>query len=358
MGWNPANWAIVDKLQGQNNKPQGGYTGPQGETGARSLTTTLSPYKGSAPQPIAQYEATGSTNYSSGSAGNVATTQQNIDLVNSLFGSKVAGLQSQLGTLDAQNQASQARIGNQYQTKLNDLQENLTVGNRNLDMSRNKVNESRARSLQDIRDKLQTQSMGYANQLGTFGAGDSSAAGLINTALSGMASKNRGDVQQNASDQLTTIDTQQADLKREYDRNTRDLEAWKQETLSNLATDILQKKQQIQQAISQADAEKAQQLAQYDASYTQQAIQALQNLQNQYAAAATEMQNRYFNALAPQSISIDPRLGQYDVKPIDAGTLRDIGQVTPVNPEAEAAALLRKRQEEEAANAILNPTIA
>lgn len=359
MAWlNPATWTIVDTLQGQNKSAPtqgGGYTGPQGEKGFSPLTTKLSSYKGATPQPAAQYEA---ANYSTGGAGNVATTQQNIDLVNSLFGAKKAGLQGQLGTVDAQYGASQARIGNQYQTKFNDLQENLSLGKRNLGESRNTVNEERARSLQDIRDKLQSQSMGYANQLGTMGAGDSSAAGLVNTALSGMASKNRGAVQENASGQLTTIDNQEENLTREYQRNARDLESWKQEQLSNLATQIMQTKQQIQQAIAQADADQASQLAQYDASYTQQAIAALQNLQNTYAAQSAALADRYNNALAPQSIQINPTLQQYAVKPIDEGTLRNLEMPTAVNPEAEAQAILRKKQEEEQANAILNPVIA
>lgn len=305
-------------------------------------------------QPPAQNQDPGSTNQNGGYSAYGGQTYQNPDLVRALFGAKRSGLQSQVGVLDAEHEASQARIGNQYQTKYNDLSENLAVGKRNLGESRNVVNEQRARSLQDIRDRLSSQSMSYANQLGAMGAGDSSATGLVNSSLAGMASKNRGDVQENASGQLRTIDTQEENLTREYTRNVRDLDTWRQQTLSDLATEIVKTKQQVQQAIAQANAEEAQQLAQYDASYTQQAIAALNNLQNTYAQQANALSERFRNALAPQSIRISPELQQYEVKPIEAGALRSLEMPEAVNPESEALAILRRREEEEQ-NALLNP---
>lgn len=304
-------------------------------------------------QTTAQYG--GGTGYSAGSAGATASSTQNIDLVNKLFDAKVSGLQGQLGVLGSQQDASEARIGNQYTTKWNDLQENLALGQRNLGESRNQVNESRARSLQDVRDRLQTQMMGYANQLGAMGAGDSSAVGQINTGLSAMASKNRGDVQENASNQLNTIDRQQESLVREFERNKRDLDSWRQETLSNLAMEIMQTKQKIKEAIAQADAQRAQQLADYDASYTQKAIEALGKLEALYSSNAKDLSAKYRNALAPQTIKIDPALQRYAVQKIDAGELRDLAMPEQANPEAEAIAIMRKR-EEDAQNALLQPT--
>lgn len=313
-------------------------------TGNRKLDNKLTPQPKA---PAKRTENYSSAQYSTGSAGATANNTQNIDLVNRLFDTKVSGLRSQLGTLGAQQDATEARVGNQYQTKYNDLNENFAFGKRNLGESRNVVNEQRARSLQDIRDRLQTQTMGYANQLGAMGAGDSSATGLINTALSGMASKNRGAVQEDASNQLRTIETQEETLTREFERNKRDLDTWRQTTLSDLATEILQTKQKIQQAIAQADAQRAQQLAEYDASYTQQAIDALGNLEDMYASQADALVKRYRNVLAPQSIKIDPALQKYAVKPISAGELRNIEMPEFVNPESEAAALLKRREEDE-----------
>ena len=138
--------------------------------GVAKAAASFSPKVQNAPtgnKPLAQYAPSG---YAAGSAGATASSTQNIDLVNKLFDAKVSGLQGQLGVLGDQQDASEARIGNQYTTKWNDLQENLALGQRNLGESRNQVNESRARSLQDVRDRLQTQMMGYANQLGAMGA--------------------------------------------------------------------------------------------------------------------------------------------------------------------------------------------
>ena len=100
--------------------------------GVAKAAASFSPKVQNAPTgntPIAQYAPTG---YSAGSAGATTSSTQNIDLVNKLFDAKVSGLQGQLGVLGEQQDASEARIGNQYTTKWNDLQENLALGQRNL----------------------------------------------------------------------------------------------------------------------------------------------------------------------------------------------------------------------------------
>jgi hypothetical protein len=274
------------------------------------------------------------------------------NLVNQMFDTKVAGLQSQYDSLAPQEQSAQLGISNQFTTKSNDLSTARAQGDRNLNMSRNQVNEYRARSLKDIRDNLLNQSMSYNNQLGAFGAGDSSAASQIQRALSGLASKNRGNVVSDASNQETQINIKQEDLATAFQQNMRDLNAWRQNSLAELANKFMTQRQQIQQAMSQADVDRAQQLAQYDQSQTQVAIERLANLENMYRTQATQISDFYKNYFAPKDISIAPELQQYQVNPISAGELRNLGSVKPVAENPNTAAI-RKFEEEQQKSSIL-----
>lgn len=283
------------------------------------------------------------------SSGGAPPNQNKIDYINRSFDAQKEQYNSQLRTLGPQQDAAEGRIINQYTTRNNDLRSDFAKGNRNLDTSQNKVNSERERGLDSIRRQLQQQSMSYANQLGAFGAGDSSASTLINQALTGSAARNRGDLLGNVTDQTVAINTQRKDLEDSFDRNTRDLVTWKQSTLTDIAEKFLAQKQKIRTAMASADAERANQLAQLDENLTQDALNKLSHLEDVYRQNANELVAQYRNALAPSTVKIAPELQDYAVKPIDAGQLADIGQVQS-NVAEDPLAVLRRKEEDELAN--------
>lgn len=295
-----------------------------------------------------QTGATGGAYYDPYAAQQAAQRQAEINYVNQVFDTQKAGLQSQFDTLGAQQGAAERNLTNNYNTSLGGLNTSRTRGLRNLSDAENSVNEQRARSLQEIRDNLLKQSMSYNNQLGTFGAGDSSAAGMINFALAGAAGKNRGNVMNNASDQTRAITTRRGDLEEDYNTNLNTLNNWKANSLQQLALEYTDKKNQIQSAMAQADAQRAQQLAQYDAAYTQQAIQALQNLQNTYAQQASQLNSMYGNM--NKSVALNPTNTSYQVNPIQAGRMAGIGNVQSQTYDPVA---VMKRYEEDQQRSIL-----
>lgn len=273
--------------------------------------------------------------------------QQNIDFVNQSFDTKLAGLQSQFDTLGAQEGAGTRQINNQFNTRNTRLNQDVQTGRGNLDTSANKIVDSRLRGLKSISDQLRQQGMSYNNQLGTFGAGDSSAQQLINYAIGGQASKNRGELVRNASDQTTAVESQRKELETNYQRNVQDLETWKGSALQDLSLKYAEIKNQIQNEMVNANIQRQQQLAQYDASVTQAAISQLQNIQANYQRQAQDL-NARFNAMAPDNaVNINQGLLNYDVKPIDPGVVASVDLPASVNPEAARAAILRKRQEDQ-----------
>lgn len=263
---------------------------------------------------------------SAAAGGGVSTSKVDPNFVNQAYDTKIAGLQSQLDTLDPQQQGATLNVQNQFQNQSNALQGQQAQGHRNLDLASQQVEDSKAKSLNDLRNQVQTMGMSYNNQLGAYGAGDSSAAGLIQQALSGQASKNRAGVMDSAAQQSQGITLQGQDLDTEFQNNMKSLDDWKSSSLNDIATKFLTQKQAIQQAMVGANADRYQALAQADASYTNQAIQQLSNLENTYKQQSTDLIGQYQTAQAPAA-AINSNLLQYAVNPISAGQIGQLGSI-------------------------------
>ena len=249
-----------------------------------------------------------------------AEKAQYADFTNKAYDTKIAGLQSVYDTLQPQEDNARLNVNNQWQNQANTLQSQKAIGDRNLNMAADQVEAGKVKSLADLGRQIQSMGMSYNNQLGNYGAGDSSAAQLIQRALSGMASKNRANVMGSASQQQTQIGLQRGDLETEFGNNMKSLEDWKNSSLNDIATKFMQQRQQIQQQMAGANADRAQALAQIDNSYVNMAMQALGNLENQYRSAASELVSKYQNMAAPNA-QISANLQQFAVNPIEAGKI-------------------------------------
>lgn len=281
------------------------------------------------------------------SAQDAAQKAAAVDYINRAYDVKLGGLQGQLQTMDPQEQAANLQVQNQWQNRMNDLNTGLAQGQRNLNFATDQVNQGKAHSLDDLSRMIQQAHMSYNNQLGAMGAGDSSAAGLINQALAGQASKNRGNVLQNANGQLGQIGMQQQDLQTSFEQSHRDIDAWKQSTLQDLITNFAQQRNQIRSAMQDADLSRQQQLAQYDSTLTQSVMDRLSQIESQTQQATSDLVSKYQNAFAPANINIDPNLQQYQVAPIDAGKLAQLQMPTQLNPESGGITALLKRLQDE-----------
>lgn len=264
------------------------------------------------------------------------------DFTNKAYDTKISGLQSVYDTLNPQEDNARLNVTNQWQNQSNALQSQKAIGERNLNMAGEQVEAGKVKSLADLGRQIQTMGMSYNNQLGNYGAGDSSAAGLIQQALSGMASKNRANVMGSASQQQTQIGLQKGDLQTEFDNNWKSLDDWKNGSLNDIATKFMQQRQQIQQQMAGANADRAQALAGIDRSYVNMAMQALGNLENQYRSAATELVGKYQSMAAPNA-AISQNLQQFAVKPIEAGKINQMSMTPSYSQGNQPTALANRR---------------
>lgn len=242
------------------------------------------------------------------------------DFTNRSYDTKISGLRSIFDTLQPQQDAATNQVNNQYLNQQKAVTDQRDMGNRNLNLASETVQAGKVKSLADLRRQVETLGMSYNTQLGNYGAGDSSAAQLIQRGLSGMASKNRSDVLYNANTQERGIDMKRNDLQVEFDNGIRALDDWKAGALNDIATRFMQQRQQIQQQMQNADADRYAALAKLDSNYVNQAIAALGNLETQYRSSANELVNQFRSMTAPQARIQDKNLN-YDVSPIEAGQI-------------------------------------
>lgn len=254
-----------------------------------------------------------------------AEKAQYADFTNKAYDTKISGLGSIMDTLNPQEDNARLNVNNQWQNQTNALQSQKAIGERNLNMAGEQVETGKVKSLADLGRQVQTMGMSYNNQLGNYGAGDSSAQQLIQQALGGQASKNRANVVGSASQQQTQIGLQKQDLQTEFDNNWKSLDDWKNGSLNDIATKFMQQRQQIQQQMAGANADRAQALAQIDKSYVNMAMQALGNLEQQYRSSAAELVGKYQSMAAPNA-GISDNLQQFAVKPIEAGRINQMTQ--------------------------------
>jgi hypothetical protein len=247
-----------------------------------------------------------------------AEKAQQASFINKSYDTKIGGLRSILDTLNPQEDAAKGNVNNQYGTQAKIVTDQKDMGERNLNMATEQVQAGKVKSLADLTRQIQQLGMSYNNQLGQYGAGDSSAAQLIQRGLSGQASKNRSDVLYNTNNQQRGIDMKMEDLHVDFGNQMKTLDDWKASTLNDIATKFLQQRQQIQQQMANADGDRYTALAQLDSNYVNQAIQALGNLESTYRSNANQLISQYQSIASPKAGLNGSNLN-YEVAPISAG---------------------------------------
>lgn len=315
---------------------QGGYRAPSQTLDAQTTAPTPGggvPQATGNPQPVAPDP--------------LELNRINQQTINAGADATKSKLSNLLRTLDPQEAVAKGKVLNQFQTANNDLLRSRATGRRNLNYADQQVQGEKIRNLRTLGDQIRQMNFSYANQLGAFGAGDSSAAALISNAVAQQGANNRGDIMRGASDQQTQIGFQRDDLEQAFTTNMGKLDEWKQRSLADIVTSFSEKKNAIQEAMQTADATRYAELAQLDAQFTSQALDTLKGLESTYEQQANDLIAKFKNILGPQDAQMPVGLGQYAVNPVDAGQLQGLEMPRQVNPEDNLTAILKRRDEQE-----------
>lgn len=307
MGWNPANWAIVNLLQGQNTRPtsesalygNGGQAGAQGGGGG-GWGNNEAPYV-----PTAQEEALlrGTRNDTdagdgygggSGSGGGPSASQVQIDQINRL-----------LGNIDVQAQSGIGRLDSTYNETKRRFDEDQSRAMQGYDKQATDNERAKQRGVEQV-DNFANQSYNTLMRLFQGGnSGNSSAARLQAPQLvSKAAGQRRTGVFDTAGENAQNIDETRKDAEIQFGRAKTDTDnqynQQKESFLSNIEQqklDLLNKRLLMQQQSGAATAGTQSEI--------DQRTQALNALFGQFAPS--------FNVAAPTTQVRD--LASYQVDP-------------------------------------------
>lgn len=156
-------------------------------------------------------------------------------------------------------------------------------------------------SLAELADQIHGQNQGLINQLGTMGAGSSSALGAGQNALAKVQNTNRADIEQNAGGATANISSAQAGLLSQHQNNLDQIANFKTNTLNQIIGYYTPLIQSAQTAAHQALGEEQRLSAMYNLkALTSQATGALANLDSSVKALT---QKSLASLSAPENLS-------------------------------------------------------
>ena len=276
---------------------------------------------------------------SGGSSSSGSYNPAMINAINQNFGQQQAAYQHQYDLLDPNYAVNTGNIGNQYNNQGSTLQHQYESGLSSNKLANEQLNTSRTNTLRDLTHQMQGMIQGYGNQLGNAGAGDSSATGLINYALTNQGNRSINDANQQAAFQQTGLNHQSDNLEKTYKDQHDALNNWRDQSLAQLAQIYTSLKSQYEDSINSSKTQQAQTLAQYGAHPDATLINALSNLDKNYGDAKSRLDNSYKQAAPSSDLS---QYNSFSVNPITGQQLQG-ANFTPVQTSQVNAPVSIKR---------------
>jgi hypothetical protein len=238
------------------------------------------------------------------------------------FGAQDQGLQNSQNLNQQVANSGQSRLQDSYNVQKGGLDQQLAFGNTNLDQSQKQLDITKANSIRDLGNQLRLSQQGLSNQAGVNGAGDSSAADVINYALGQQGNREASDISQNVTQQQTGLNLQRNQLTGSYEQNKNMLDDWHATQLQSIINTYAQTAQQLEQARTSAQGQKAVDLAYIGKGQAaNQAITDMQALQASYNSNLNQLQTAYNNVQAPTAAIGAGLTSAYNVNPIDVNNL-------------------------------------
>ena len=157
--------------------------------------------------------------------------------------------------------------------------------------SRNQVGERVKRATQSVADNMNQMRIATAMQLGSIGAGDSSATEkMAPFAYQKLAGRNQTDIQNQANDQYADIDQYEVEIKKTYDEMFLNLESEIQASLEDIRRTYGSQIASVEQALANAKGQRAQALAALSDNLRVEAATQLQSLEQYKLNKASEIE--------------------------------------------------------------------
>lgn len=147
-------------------------------------------------------------------------------------------------------------------------------------------------SLAELANQMRGQNQGLQAQLGSVGAGSSSAGLAGQQALAQEQNTNQANIDQQANSNITGAQTQEAGVNAVLQANLSQLNTYKQNQINQITNQYAQLQQQLATALQTAQGEEKARLAEFGQNLTGTAIQSLTNLNSQINSQAQSLINQ------------------------------------------------------------------
>jgi len=204
--------------------------------------------------------------------------------INSGYDSYFSELDSLLNTnLPSQQQAQLGIVGSQYDQGVNTLTSQKTLGQQDLNATRQKAETNQGRTLRDLNDNIRNLFTAGNVYLGSRGAGDSSASNQYAYALTKLGSKERGNVTSQYADINNDIDGREFRLNEIFNSQINDLGYERDQKINSIAQWFGEQQNALKMAKAQGQLSRGQDLASLSQQLLNQALQSLSLVQSEAA---------------------------------------------------------------------------
>lgn len=166
------------------------------------------------------------------------------------------------GTIDSRKQAAQADVDRAVGDEVSSLTTQRDMAGQNLDREEEKLGAQYSRGLKSLGENVRNVLQGQQNQLGMYGAADSSAADMLGVAVTDMANQSQGEMKADVDEQLTDVGIARNQLKAKFDDELRKLNSFKQSKYAEIKDRFDSERNEILNKLNINDSERARALAQ------------------------------------------------------------------------------------------------
>lgn len=235
---------------------------------------------------------------SGGGGGGVNPNNQIRGSINSRFDTLLQQLTQAEGRLNE----SEGRFKNQADLDFNTgrtiLDSSKGQGLATIDRSREKVQENKSRTLQELDANIRNAFDAGAIRLGNLGAADSSASGQLGFALTKLQNQNRGNVLRDVNQQNLDLDLAVKEVETEFGNQLLNLTREKDKAKFQIAEDFERQRRLIEAEKQNATAERQQALDNLSLQLAQSAAADISGIESTATAQANDIMGRAKSAAA------------------------------------------------------------
>ena len=269
--------------------------------------------------------------------------------VESIYQPVFESLDRLAGLLPGWKEEKLGTIGNLYQTQLGELGGAQEAARQRLEGYRGEIRADQAQNLKALAESMRNWARAGQIQLGSWGAGSSSATPMYQYALAKEAGKRGTDIARQSSAMFNDLRMKEEDINLAYNQSKSQLDTWKTEQMGAITDWYNTQLSNIEQQKATASGEKARALASAENSLIQEAYNRLLNIQDQAQQWDAAMREWAINRLAGID-DMKMQLGQmanYSPQQIVWNELQGMGSMPQQSYEAWNPYTRRAREEEE-----------